>query len=231
MRDKIDYVFFDVGDTLLKKETSINERLAEVLNLETKKLKNKKEGLIKNLPGKLEKKFNNIRKLEDQIEYFRAFYRLLCKRLGLEATEKRIRLMLDCRLNEEMVLIEDCIPEVLENLKQEGYELGIITNAFPSRRYFDLKTASLKDYFDPIMITSEEGLSKRNSEIYEVALKRAGVSPKRTMFIDNKLTYLRTAQEMNIKHLVLADRKKEYEKGDLNSIKIIRSIQELRNNF
>lgn len=135
--------------------------------------------------------------------------------------------MLDCRLNEDMVLAEDCIPGVLENLKKEGYELGIITNAFPSRRYFDLKVASLDKYFDPIIITSEEGLGKKEKRLYEIALEKVGISPEESMFVDNKLSYLRTAQKAGINYLVLIDREENHRKENLGSMEVVKSIRNI----
>jgi len=70
----------------------------------------------------------------------------------------------------------------LQRLKNDGIRLGVISN-FDYRLYRILDGLDLTRYFDSITISSEAGYAKPRREVYEAALKRAGVSANGAMHI------------------------------------------------
>jgi putative hydrolase of the HAD superfamily len=81
-----------------------------------------------------------------------------------------------------------CVPfigliEMLDTLKQQGYQLGIITNG---RGKFQAKAISglgIQDYFDAILISEIEQVRKPEAEIFNRAITRLGGTAKDSVFI------------------------------------------------
>jgi len=70
----------------------------------------------------------------------------------------------------------------LQRLKNDGIKLGVISN-FDYRLYRILDGLELTRYFDSITISSEAGYAKPRLEVFQAALKRAGLSAHRAMHI------------------------------------------------
>lgn len=81
-----------------------------------------------------------------------------------------------------------CVPfhfltEMLNKLKEQDYTLGLITNGkaqFQARTIYGL---GIRDYFDAILISEVEQVSKPQVEIFQRAMHRLGVSPSESVFI------------------------------------------------
>ncbi len=81
-----------------------------------------------------------------------------------------------------------CVPfefliEMLNELKDRGYLLGIITNGrspFQSRAIDGL---AIREYFDAILISEVEQVRKPQLEIFQRAMNRLGVSASDSVFI------------------------------------------------
>jgi putative hydrolase of the HAD superfamily len=81
-----------------------------------------------------------------------------------------------------------CVPfpfltEMLNELKDRGYLLGIITNGrgqFQSRAIDGL---GIRDYFDTILISEIEGVRKPQVEIFQRAIERLEVSAPNSIFV------------------------------------------------
>jgi putative hydrolase of the HAD superfamily len=88
----------------------------------------------------------------------------------------------------EMQFQFHCVPfrflvEMLNELKQKGYLLGIITNGrspFQARAIDGLK---IRDYFDTILISEVEEVRKPQAEIFQRAMNRLGVSASDSVFV------------------------------------------------
>ncbi|MEY2832842.1 MAG: hypothetical protein RLZZ574_2100 [Cyanobacteriota bacterium] len=81
-----------------------------------------------------------------------------------------------------------CVPfqflvEMLDELKEKGFLLGIITNGrgeFQSRAIEGLR---IRHYFDTILISEVEQLRKPQVEIFQRAMNRLGVSSVDSVFV------------------------------------------------
>jgi putative hydrolase of the HAD superfamily len=88
----------------------------------------------------------------------------------------------------EMQFQQHCVPfqflsEMLNELKQHGYLLGIITNGrglFQSRAIDGL---GIRDYFDTILISEVEQVRKPQVEIFQRAMDRLGVLALDSVFV------------------------------------------------
>lgn len=86
------------------------------------------------------------------------------------------------------------VKEILLSLKRQGFPLYAITN-FSAEKWpvFCEKYAFTKEFQDTI-VSGEVGLTKPGREIYELAIKRFDLVPKRSIFIDDSLPNVRGAE-------------------------------------
>ncbi len=80
--------------------------------------------------------------------------------------------------------------DVLKSARtRDGSELkvGMISNAMDGRaiRTF-LEEEDLLGYFDPLIISSEVGMTKPHPEIFEMALDEMNVQPERSVYIGDR---------------------------------------------
>lgn len=73
-------------------------------------------------------------------------------------------------------------PAVLERLRAAGLGCGVISNWDASAREV-LRTAGLIGYFEPIVISSEVGVSKPDPAIFRLALAAVGEEPGRCLYV------------------------------------------------
>ena len=74
---------------------------------------------------------------------------------------------------------------VLTTLRDRGYRLGIIANQ-PLGSEERLAEFGLRDFFEVICASAEEGVSKPDSEIFRRAIARAGCTPAEAVMIGDR---------------------------------------------
>ena len=73
--------------------------------------------------------------------------------------------------------------EVLEELKEMGYHLHIITNGFEEVQYIKLENCGLREYFDVIVCSEAVGKNKPALAIFNFALEQANCIAENAMMI------------------------------------------------
>lgn len=130
----------------------------------------------------------------------------------------------DCwRLYEETVT-------TLENLKDSGKKLGIISN-WDSRLFQLCDGLGIRKYFDFVLASSVFGAAKPSPEIFKEALRLANAQPRQTVHIGDSLEDdIKGASNVGIK-AILIDRKLTGSKREMTagniSFKTIHSLSEL----
>ena len=81
-----------------------------------------------------------------------------------------------------------CVPfqfltEMLNELKEQGYLLGIITNGRSQFQARAIDGLGIRDYFDTILISEVEQVRKPQLEIFQRAMNRLGVSALSSVFV------------------------------------------------
>lgn len=71
----------------------------------------------------------------------------------------------------------------------------------------NLQLPSLEPFFETLYLSYEVGLRKPDLRIFEYVLQDAGLTPERTLFIDDSIQHIQAASELGIltKHLVNED--------------------------
>ena len=80
------------------------------------------------------------------------------------------------------------VPSVLAKVKEMGFRMGIISNtqSFTQVRY-SLNEYGIKDYFDPIILSSEYGRRKPDPAIFYHAAREAGVPTGCCAYVGDKI--------------------------------------------
>ena len=89
-----------------------------------------------------------------------------------------------------VVPYQDTIP-VLQNLRQNGYKIGLITNAMMPMwmRDVELRHYQLLDYFDVRLSSGDVGYIKPHPAIYHEALKQLEILPEQAIFVGDRPAY------------------------------------------
>jgi putative hydrolase of the HAD superfamily len=74
----------------------------------------------------------------------------------------------------------------LHRLKQQGLQLGVISN-FDFRLYQILEALDLRPHFDSITISSQAGFAKPRREVFEAALAKHGVRPAEALHVGDSV--------------------------------------------
>ena len=74
------------------------------------------------------------------------------------------------------------VPEVLEQLRSQGYELGVISN-FDTRFFEIIRALRLEHFFDSITISSIAGSAKPSPQIFHRALDQHVVEPEEAVHV------------------------------------------------
>jgi putative hydrolase of the HAD superfamily len=85
------------------------------------------------------------------------------------------------------LLEEETIP-CLEALREQGYQLAIISNAGDDADVQSLvDNTNIRKYFDLVLTSAACGIRKPNPRIFEFALERLKIPPKQAVMVGDKL--------------------------------------------
>lgn len=75
----------------------------------------------------------------------------------------------------------------LEGLKKAGKKIYLLSNAQRSFTWQELEQTGLVPYFDGILISSDEGCMKPDSDFYDILCERYGLKKEESVMIGNEL--------------------------------------------
>jgi putative hydrolase of the HAD superfamily len=82
------------------------------------------------------------------------------------------------------------LDEVLAELKQGGYKLGVITNTVTSREEhvrIALRKIGCEKYFDAVVTSVDMSCNKPDKKIFLTALKKLGVKPEEAVMVGDRI--------------------------------------------
>lgn len=157
MNEKIKWIFFDVGSTLVDESMvyqSRFEKIAESANVSKDYV------------------------FQKTIEYYKDNKKgdlKVANHLGVELPKWE---------HQYEILYKDT-ETCLKTLSQE-YKIGIIANQdFGTEKR--LKNFGIMQYIDIIIASAEEGVAKPDIRIFEIALKRAGCKPEQSVMVGDRI--------------------------------------------
>lgn len=158
MDAKIKWLFFDIGSTLVDESLCYEERYKAITSGTSVSYDEFREKVI--------------------------FYsRMNCKGDHRAAKEYGFALP---KWNKALERLYPKARSVLEVLKTRGYKLGIIANQSLGTKD-RLEHYGILPFFDVILASAEEGVSKPDRRIFELALKQADCLPHEAVMIGDRL--------------------------------------------
>lgn len=157
MFEKIEWLFFDVGSTLVDEHIAYEHRMREIADCAKTTYETVLHGALEfykqNRKGDLE----------------------IAKALGVELTKWH---------TEDEILYKDT-PACLKLLSSK-YKIGIIANQPPGTK-FRLEQYNILQYIDLVIASAEEGVSKPDKRIFQIALERSGCKPEQAIMIGDRI--------------------------------------------
>jgi putative hydrolase of the HAD superfamily len=126
------------------------------------------------------------RSKEETTALYIQYHGMVLKEAGLEAPKELIIGILGKWMNFKlkMVFFDDVIP-ALSNLKERGLILGLISNV--DRDIAPLyQELGLSDWLQVMVTSQEAGFNKPHPEIFQAALKQAGVKPAEAVYVGDQ---------------------------------------------
>lgn len=74
---------------------------------------------------------------------------------------------------------------LLDKLKLRGERMALLTASLPELCQAALKLHELEPYFEALFFAQEEGLEKRDPEVYRIAARRFGVEPRDCVLLED----------------------------------------------
>ena len=140
--------------------------------------------------------------------YWGAYLRALVERIGAPESEHGRLMMRVADGFRDITLWSRILPETppyLDKLRAEGYSLGVISNSVGTMEE-QLARLDLARHFEMVIDSAVVGVEKPHPEIFEIALRRAGVEPREAAFVgDTHATDIGGAQLAGLRG-VLMDR-------------------------
>ncbi|MFX0082307.1 MAG: HAD-IA family hydrolase [Candidatus Hodarchaeota archaeon] len=195
---KIKHFIFDFGGVLIEKTFVLKNLLDMVeadLNVTIPRLEN---SYIRKIKRSLSSGRSSSKEFLDKIldKFYYPFQKtngaLPPKRVN---TEYYVELWFD--LYSQVTHVSSDMAEIIERLHQAGYTVSLMSNTHD----IHAKSNMLKgfyDIFDNVFLSNEIGLIKPDLEKYKYVMKKLDTSPKKCVFIDDKIKNLVPARELGI---------------------------------
>ena len=126
------------------------------------------------------------RSKEETVALYAQFQRIVLKEAGIEPDEKLVLAMLGKmqQFKTKLVLFDDVIP-ALKDLKSRRLILGLISNVERDLTA-TLKELGLPSRLDIVVTSLDAGFSKPQPEIFEEAMRQAGVQPSQAVYVGDQ---------------------------------------------
>jgi 2-haloacid dehalogenase len=122
-----------------------------------------------------------------------------CEQLALRHPEHRDMIMVWAERGEEMVAGQfDDTVELLSELKASGMPCYALSNMEPDAFEVRRVRFPFMQWFDAHVISGLEGVAKPDPRIFEILLRRHGLRPQATVFIDDKARNVDAARDLGL---------------------------------
>ena len=122
-----------------------------------------------------------------------------CEQLALRYPEQRDMIMVWAERGEEMVAGQfDDTVELLSDVKASGMPCYTLSNMEPEAFEVRRERFGFMQWFDAHVISGLEGVAKPDRRIFEILLRRHGLQPQATVFIDDQARNVEAARELGL---------------------------------
>ena len=103
---------------------------------------------------------------------------------------------------DHLIAVHPHVLSFLETLQSAGKQRILVTNAHQKSLQLKLQKTRLGGYLDGVISSHDIGLPKENSEFWSKLQEHIRFEPSRTLFIDDSVSVLRSAQQYGIEFLL-----------------------------
>ncbi len=183
-------VFFDLGDTLIRVPERYREERDFFVQSQLEKLGYKRSMIeIKEAREKTWKHIETRYRARAKEKYDEALVpSTLFKNLGVKIDRDQIMQMERERekvVGKSIQLMPNA-KEILEYLRNKGYELVMVTNNSTRWANHLLDRFDLRKYFDHVVVSEEVGEEKSTTLPFKVALERTGLKPEDVVVVGDR---------------------------------------------
>lgn len=125
-----------------------------------------------------------------------------------------------------MIRIHTHAVEFLDALRQSHRQVLLVTNAHSKSLALKMEETRLASHFDALICAHDLGYPKEDDRFWPLLQQQQGFDPKRTLFVDDSLSVLRSAARYGIGHL-LAIRKPD-SRGPARIVEEFPSVDDFR---
>ncbi|MHB8362541.1 MAG: HAD family hydrolase [Patescibacteria group bacterium] len=197
----IKFIYFDLIGVLVEKNSIEKETMAGIIGVS-------KEVFIKEYIRYIKEhkdEKNLIKDIESEKLFFEELFKEVCKNVGRAYNKEFINVLIHLETHKDFKLTDNV--KLVLSILQEKYKLGLLSNAYPSRRVAILDKQKLSDFFNVIILSSETEYMKPDLNIYQYAISQSGVAPSQILFIDDHIKMLEGARNVGIENLILFNKK------------------------
>ena len=188
---KYRHLFFDLDHTLWDFDANARATLQQLhldLNLPERGIRDF-DAFYQSYIGHNDKLWDRYRKgyiKQEELRLKRMWLTLLDFRIADEALSRQLS-ELFLQLLPTRTLIFPDTKEVLAYLKENGYELHMITNGFEQIQHLKLRVSGLDVFFRHIVTSEGSNSLKPQPDIYHYALNKAGATVEESLMIGDSL--------------------------------------------
>lgn len=95
------------------------------------------------------------------------------------------------------------VKELLSDLKQERYMLGLVTSRLASTTYEGMEKYGIQSYFDCIITADDTKKHKPDPEPLNIALERLDAGPKEALFVGDSMFDINCARNAGVKSVLV----------------------------
>lgn len=110
------------------------------------------------------------------------------------------------RAKSASIQIDPKMVELVEDLKAQGYLVGILSNV-KIHEATVVKQTGIYKFFDPVILSCNIGVEKPNSKAYSIMLNKISIPAEECIFIDDKCENVDAANKMNIDSIIFSSKK------------------------
>ncbi len=103
---------------------------------------------------------------------------------------------------QHLIALRDDAHDFLTALRNTGREVILVTNAHPDSLSLKIERTALDRYFDKLYSTHEFGATKESQTLWHRLQDKQPFKNNKTLFVDDNLDILTSAQTYGIKHLL-----------------------------
>jgi len=163
---------------------------------------------------------------EQELQAFQTFYEILFSGLKGKDNPNLVRLCCEATVNDNRkYLFYDDVEVSIGKLNCK-YELGLISDAWPS--LFNVyRNCNMYRYFEPFIVSSMYGCTKEGYDLFKFAMANVAQKPNECLFIDDSYGNCKRAMRMGMEAIVL--NRDKYYKGpkDILHLHNLKQLEEV----